>query len=527
MLVKEAEPKIVEHLKSRKLAFDFFETSRKAQCRCGGEIVVAVLPDQWFLDFNANDWKEKSFKCLEKMIIFPEEYRKQFNDTFNWLDKRPCARRRGLGTKLPYNKEWIIESLSDSTIYMAFYTVIKKIREFSLKPENLVEEFFDYVFLGRGTAVEISGKCGTTASNLDSIRSEFLYWYPNDQRHTSIAHVTNHLSFFIFAHAGIFEERHWPKAITLNNMLIAEGSKMSKSKGNIIPLNDIQEKYSADLFRLYVASAADFGGVLDFRDREVEHARKSLQKFAFVIEEAIASQDSGDSRMSKWLESRFQNSVKKAEEALEAFGVREYVQTAFYGVLRDVDYFNRRTGGKESSTVRKIAREWVLLLSPVIPHLCEELWEKMKEKGFASHAAWPTVVEGKINPVAEGEELFVQSVLQDARSIQKITKGVSKNARIIIAKGGKWQEASDTLSKAKSPEEIPEVSQSVKSLLQKRFYELKENGLKKMDEQSIIEDAKEFLRRETGITFSTEREEESKSARREKAAPTKPAIELY
>ena len=120
--VQESKDKVALWLKQQGKAADFYEASRPAVCRCGGKVVAAVMSDQWFIDFNSPGWKESATKCLDAMEIYPPGYRKQFQDVFAWLDKRPCARRRGLGTQLPFNNEWIIESLSDSTIYPAFYT---------------------------------------------------------------------------------------------------------------------------------------------------------------------------------------------------------------------------------------------------------------------------------------------------------------------------------------------------------------------------------------------------------------------
>ena len=110
------------------------------------------------MNFNADGWKEKAFKCLDQMEIKPKKYRRNFNHYFNWLEKRPCARKRGLGTHLPFDKDWIIESLSDSTIYMSFYTIAHLINKFNIKPEQLIPEVFDFIFLKKGDIKSISIK---------------------------------------------------------------------------------------------------------------------------------------------------------------------------------------------------------------------------------------------------------------------------------------------------------------------------------------------------------------------------------
>ncbi len=184
------------------------------------------------------------------MKIIPSSYRVNFESTVNWLGMRPCARKRGgLGTRLPWDNEWIIESLSDSTIYMAFYTVARHVKEgeaskvLSELASKVIDSngsdedslrkllsFYDYVFLGEGQPPLILPEVARRA------REEFSYWYPPvDQRHSGIDLIGNHLSFFIAHHAAIFPREMWPRSITLNNFVIRNGQKMSRSLGNVLP----------------------------------------------------------------------------------------------------------------------------------------------------------------------------------------------------------------------------------------------------------------------------------------------------
>ncbi|MHA2309102.1 MAG: leucine--tRNA ligase, partial [Candidatus Heimdallarchaeaceae archaeon] len=112
--VEEAKNKVADTLFEIDLATPIYEPSTKAFCRCGGQIIVAIIQNQYFLNYGNPEWKEKAFKALNQMLIIPNKYRLSFENTFNWLDKRPCVRRRGLGTEFPFTKGegWIIESLS-------------------------------------------------------------------------------------------------------------------------------------------------------------------------------------------------------------------------------------------------------------------------------------------------------------------------------------------------------------------------------------------------------------------------------
>ncbi|MFH1247162.1 MAG: leucine--tRNA ligase [Candidatus Micrarchaeota archaeon] len=533
--VEEAKEKMSQWLEKTNKAHHLFESSRPAKCRCGGKVVAAVMNDQWFLDFNAKGWKEKSNQCLKKMAIFPPNYRKQFEDIFAWLDKRPCARRRGLGTQLPFANEWIIESLSDSTIYPAFYTIIKEIHSCDLKPSQLTEEFFDFVFLRKGTAAIVAKKIKAKKEDLENIRKQFEYWYPCDQRHTAIAHISNHLSFYIFAHTAIFEKKFWPKAITVNELLISEGTKMSKSKGNVITLDDIRKNYSADLYRMYSVTTADFASVLDFRKTDIENSRKSLHRIYTALENAIElskMQNEKQTSLTTWIISKFESCLKQCTENIENFELRNYGQTAVHAMLNDWDYFNRRASQEEKIFAAKhIVGKWILLLTPLMPHACEELNEKLGSKTYASLSQWPKVEAKLINSEAEAREDYIKSVVEDIRKIKdliqrKNNKVKITKCKIIVASEAKWKEMFTALKKKTLETATTGVSESMKKHLEKHFYSLKEQKPKQMDEFTALNEAKEFLEKDLALAITIETEEQSASEKKERAVPLRPSVVL-
>jgi leucyl-tRNA synthetase len=275
---------IIKWLKSENRGDVFYEPDeRPVVCKCGTDVQVAVLAGQWFLDYEGPGWKDKAWDALNTMGIVPENFRIMFESTFNWLAQRPCARRRGIGTPLPFDPEWIIEALSDSTIYMAFYTIAHIINQNKLKPEQLTLSFFDYVFLGKGKDEKVARETEVSSDLLNLMRNEFLYWYPNDQRHTAPSHISNHLSFAIFHHAAIFPKKHWIQCISLNEHMNMEGGKMSKSKGNTLPLGEMPKKYGADVFRTYAVSAAELGSIMDWRERDVPAVRNRIRQFSEIM----------------------------------------------------------------------------------------------------------------------------------------------------------------------------------------------------------------------------------------------------
>ncbi|RLI89675.1 MAG: leucine--tRNA ligase, partial [Candidatus Altiarchaeales archaeon] len=149
-------------------------------CRCGTKCIVKVLKDQWFLEYGNLEWKSRAHKCLKNMKIIPEETRQNFSYFIDWLKDWACTRRVGLGTKLPWDKKWLVEPLSDSTIYMSYYTISKFLNE--LDPAKLDVDFFDYIFLGKGDSGKIAENVGITKGELKKIGDEFRYWYPPEWR---------------------------------------------------------------------------------------------------------------------------------------------------------------------------------------------------------------------------------------------------------------------------------------------------------------------------------------------------------
>ena len=179
------------------LMYDFAE--RPVICRCGNRCVVKIMEDQWFMKYSDEEWKNETRSTLEKMKMVPEEVRANFNYYIGWLHDWACSRRIGLGTKIPWDPQWIIEPLTDSSIYMSYYTIAKYLRE--MNPEHLNDDFFSQVFLNQPGNVKVNENL------LNEIKDEFNYWYPLDWRLSAKDLIGNHLTFHIFHHDSHFPGR--------------------------------------------------------------------------------------------------------------------------------------------------------------------------------------------------------------------------------------------------------------------------------------------------------------------------------
>ncbi len=447
MSVQAAKEKILKTLHEKNRSDTLHEPSRRAFTRAGNPIAVAVLEDQWFLDYSSKEWKQKTHALLDKIPVYPAYFKKSIHEAIDWLEKRPCIRKRGLGTKFPLveGDEWMIEPLSDSTIYMVFYIAITHIRGAKLSIAQLDEAFYDAAILGKklpsnDTRMEITNK----------IFSEVKYWYPNDLRHTAPAHISNHISFFLFTHTLLFPKEFWPGGLSFNEMLVRNGQKMSKSKGNVIPLQNAVNEFSADLVRLFTVSSASFERVADWKDNQVPQVRSKLNEVERTLAHAIESTDEKLLPAHEWLVESLRVRLCEAYEAYEKFEYMYAAQKAFFETLNEVKRFKKVFGIDEAPAVKKMLKEWVLLISPITPFLAEELGEKAKFGKLVS-----TMIiskpHGKPNQAIEEQVVFIESVLQDLEHVRKLVRGKQPKIGFIYSKDEKetqWLEsARDALAK--------------------------------------------------------------------------------
>jgi leucyl-tRNA synthetase len=401
-------------------------------CRCGAEVVVKVLENQWFIDYGNPEWKSRAREALASMSILPEVFRQSFEYTIGWLREKACARSSGLGTRLPWDPNWVIEALSDSTIYMAFYILAKYINGGLIRPEQLNDHFFDFVFLGLGEAGDVAESTGIPIDVLRQVREEFEYFYPLDSRHSGLDLITNHLTFFIFNHVAIFPRKHWPRQIVANGLVLMEGQKMSKSLANIIPLRDGVRAFGADPVRLTVLGAADLSADADISLSQTKELAARLQRlYTQCAEIGKATAKPAELELEdRWLLSRLQRIIEKVTGAMDRMEVREAVLNALYILDQDIDWYMKFTAARgrprshpaTNFVLREVFSARIRMMAPVVPHIAEELWEMIGGEGFVSTAPWPTVDPSLRDDYAEEAVEFIERVVEDARNILRMAK---------------------------------------------------------------------------------------------------------
>ena len=431
--VSEVKEQMIKKFAEKKIFESIWEMTAPVVCRCTTPCHVKILENQWFLKFSDEEWKDTVRHAIKEMKFYPEIVRQQFLSTVDWLKDKACARKSGLGTRLPWDKSWIVETLSDSTIYMAYYTIRRVINEKRIPAEKLKDEVFDFVFLEGGNLKDIAKKAKLDEKILKEMKEEFEYFYPVDIRNSGKDLIQNHLTFYLFHHVAIFAEKFWPKAISANGFVNVSGTKMSKSKGNIIPLKDLIDAIGSDLVRINIAASNEGLDDADWRDESVASYEARLQFLFNLVKDIKKAKRSSMLTIDNYLSSRMQEHVKNVTAFYEEMKFRSAVQSGLFNATNDIKWYIERLGGIKNCN-KKVLKEAVStvikLLAPLTPHICEEMWSKIG-KGFVSTAVWPCYDEKLVDKNAIELEGILLKAVEDLRNVLKIV-GRKKKAYLYV-----------------------------------------------------------------------------------------------
>ncbi|KAM3383972.1 hypothetical protein ACQJBY_008559 [Aegilops geniculata] len=433
--VQEAKPLIKNKLLGEGSAVLYSEPEKKVMSRSGDECVVA-LTDQWYITYGEAEWKQKAVKCLENMNTFSAETRNGFEHTLGWLNQWACSRSFGLGTRIPWDEQFLVESLSDSTLYMAYYTIAHHLQNgnmygqeiSSVKPEEMTDEVWEYVFCdGPAPNSNIS------PALLSKMKQEFKYWYPFDIRVSGKDLIQNHLTFSIYNHTALLPEHHWPRGFRCNGHLMLNSEKMSKSTGNFRTLREAIEDFSSDATRFALADAGDGMDDANFVFETANAAILRLTKEIAWMEEVIAAESSlRGGPPSTYADHVFANeiniAVKETEKSYNTFMFRDALKSGFYDLQLARDEYRLSCGaaGMNRELLGRFMDVQTRLITPICPHYAEHVWQKiLKKEGFAIKAGWP--VAGTPDPTLRSANKYLQdSIVLMRKLLQKQESGSKK-----------------------------------------------------------------------------------------------------
>jgi leucyl-tRNA synthetase len=415
------------------LLYTYYEPDSKAVSRSGEDLIVALL-DQWFIDYSDPTWKEESLAHVDTMELYDDVAEDRIRYAINWLQQWPCSRTCGLGTRIPlsivqdvdpsittYEECPLIDSLSDSTIYMCLYTVYDLMQEFNAS--EFTAEVFDYIFLLKHQGEKRFDK-------FSKLRDSFLAYYPVDLRVSAKDLINNHLAMCIMNHMAVWDSDFMtryhestgntelktlaPKAYRINGYITvakkdkkarkkkksgsdnasnaSNAEKMSKSKGNFKTLKQAIGVYAADPLRFTFCSASigtsDAYFDQDLATRTVEKLHKErefIASYCTYVREQITNPiddvtENDSDKISELVMNELKLIIARTLYAYARTDIRSVVQAAYHELLNLRDMFVKLVGYFDTlnqnnrKVMGYIFMTFTTLMYPVIPHFCETVY---------------------------------------------------------------------------------------------------------------------------------------------------------
>lgn len=284
-------------------------------------------------------------------------------------------------------------------------------------------------------------------------------WLPVDQYIGGVEHAILHLlyaRFFtkVLKDRGLVSAEEPFKNLLTQGMVLKDGAKMSKSKGNIVSPEDIMRTYGADTARLFILFAAPPERDLEWNDSAVEGCYRFLGRvYRFVQRYLAASEGGGDPAREKELRYLAHTSLARITEDIDQ---RFNFNTAVSAIMELVNGLYAAMdayGDKRSPAIDEATDILVHVLAPFVPHLAEELWEALGHEASVHLEAWPQYdesalvqdevemvvqINGKVREhitvdVALSKEEVAEQALADTR-VQALIAGKTVRKTIVVPK---------------------------------------------------------------------------------------------
>lgn len=387
--VNVAKTKIKEWLIKQKMAVPYSEPEKKVMSRSGNECVAALV-DQWYLTYGEDQWRSLVKEHVDNTLeTYNPLAKKKFQYIVGWLKEWACSRSFGLGTALPWDEQFVIESLSDSTIYMAYYTIAHYLQsDFNgrtpgsagIKPEQLTPQVWDCIFLD----APYPNGCGIPKETLQRMNQEFNYWYPMDLRVSGKDLIGNHLTMCLYNHAAIWagKPEMLPRSFFTNGHLMLNSEKMSKSTGNFMTLKQALQKYGADATRFALADSGDGLDDANFEESVADNIILTLNRLEDYIRKVYGADDSSSEHRKGGKVTFFDRMFLNEMHVCVAEAKQHYQRMQYHEVIVQIrKLLNARDEYREASPdyYHPYLIQWIetilVVLSPICPHFSQAMWQ--------------------------------------------------------------------------------------------------------------------------------------------------------
>ena len=290
------------------------------------------------------------------------------------------------------------------------------------------------------------------------------YWLPVDLYIGGIEHAILHLLYARFFHKVLRDldlvvtNEPFKKLLT-QGMVLKDGSKMSKSKGNTVDPQELIDRYGADTVRLFMMFAAPPELSLEWSDDGVAGAHRFLKRLHTLVTEHIGQGNHSTSHMLELdaLSDSARDLYRKLHETVakvsDDIGRRYHFNTAIAAVMELTNSAIKFNATTESDwlVLSEVIETLVILLSPITPHIAQHLWSQLGNDGSLVDTNWPTVREdaltrdtvtlivqvngklrGRIQVATDADDETVMRLAREEPSVAKFLGGMIEKKAIVV-----------------------------------------------------------------------------------------------
>lgn len=242
-------------------------------------------------------------------------------------------------------------------------------------------------------------------------RNKVKYWMPVDQYIGGVEHAVLHLlyaRFFVkfMRDLGLLEFEEPFSRLFNQGIVHKEGKRMSKSHGNTITAEEISKKYGIDTARLFLMFVAGPDKDMEWDNHGIDGAHRMVNKFISLKDKVAGKKDS-------ILEHKINKTVKIVQESYENFEFNK-------GIISFMEFVNYLSDKGE--VPKEILEKLILIIAPIMPHIAEEMWERIGNKSLVALEAWPDYDDSKIDDKFEAGEKSLEKTVGDILNVIKIVK---------------------------------------------------------------------------------------------------------
>ena len=287
------------------------------------------------------------------------------------------------------------------------------------------------------------------------------YWLPVDQYIGGIEHAILHLLYARFFHRlmrdeGLVKGDEPFSRLLTQGMVLKDGTKMSKSKGNTVDPQQLIDKYGADTVRLFVMFAAPPEQSLEWSDSGVEGAYRFLKRLwkqvvTHIVQPTPTLKPNQLNQDEQALRRQVHETIAKVSDDI---GRRYTFNTAIAAMMELLNHLSRAKATPQAQAViREGLEAVVVMLSPMVPFMTQVLWQELGHRGLILDAPWPPVdqsaltreelemviqVNGKLRghltvPV-EADKQTIEAMALNEPNVQRFTAGKTIKKVIVVPK---------------------------------------------------------------------------------------------